>query len=263
GEEGGFVGQGFDDETRLMYLHARYYDPQLGRFLSADPSEPTAVGVGVNRYAYAANNPVAYLDPTGLHLNNVQDFNECACTLEDYQHLIHSGFIGDVYQSERYRDMWDNEMAQRRNSLVDQYGEESRQVREFDANVAAANDFADQVAAGAKGAFTDTLKEAAKSILTGGDGRLIGAIAGVPARAIARINGRLPRNSIYAGKSFPLDPQLASKYPNGVSFNRKGFPDLSPYAKATAKFKSGVLTGKYVEDAALANKAVGLKNTPD
>ena len=65
-EHKGFIGQRFDDETRLMYLHARYYDPQLGRFLSADPSDPAAAGVGVNRYAYAGNNPIAYLDPTGL-----------------------------------------------------------------------------------------------------------------------------------------------------------------------------------------------------
>jgi RHS repeat-associated protein len=64
----GFIGQRLDDKTGLMYLHARYYDPQLGRFIQADPSDPTAVGVGINRYAYAGDNPVAYLDQTGLAL---------------------------------------------------------------------------------------------------------------------------------------------------------------------------------------------------
>jgi uncharacterized protein RhaS with RHS repeats len=49
-----------------MYLHAGYYDPQFGRFIQADPSDPTQVGVGVNRYANAGNNPVVYLDPSGL-----------------------------------------------------------------------------------------------------------------------------------------------------------------------------------------------------
>jgi RHS repeat-associated protein len=64
----GFINQRLDDESGLMYLHARYYDPQLGRFIQADPSDPTAMGVGVNRYAYAGDNPVGYLDQTGLAL---------------------------------------------------------------------------------------------------------------------------------------------------------------------------------------------------
>jgi len=49
-----------------MYLNARYYDPVLARFVQADPSDPTGQGVGVNRYAYALNNPVSFLDLTGL-----------------------------------------------------------------------------------------------------------------------------------------------------------------------------------------------------
>ena len=49
-----------------MYLHARYYDPSLGRFVQPDPADPTEAGVGVNRYAYALNNPVMFSDPSGL-----------------------------------------------------------------------------------------------------------------------------------------------------------------------------------------------------
>jgi RHS repeat-associated protein len=49
------------------HLRARYYDPAIGRFLSADPlvgapSQPQTL----NRYAYALNNPVNRVDPTGL-----------------------------------------------------------------------------------------------------------------------------------------------------------------------------------------------------
>ena len=58
-----FIGERLDEETGLLYLNARYYDPVLGRFISADPLLP---GVGVNRYAYAGNNPVMYSDPYGL-----------------------------------------------------------------------------------------------------------------------------------------------------------------------------------------------------
>jgi RHS repeat-associated protein len=62
----GFINQRLDGESGLMYLHARYYDPQLGRFIQADQSDPTQVGVGTNRYAYAGNDPVNASDPKGL-----------------------------------------------------------------------------------------------------------------------------------------------------------------------------------------------------
>jgi RHS repeat-associated protein len=65
-EAKGFIGERHDPETGLMYLNARYYDPVLGRFMSADPMSPTLPGVGVNRYAYAFNNPIMMLDPSGL-----------------------------------------------------------------------------------------------------------------------------------------------------------------------------------------------------
>jgi uncharacterized protein RhaS with RHS repeats len=48
-----------------MYLNARYYDPALGRFISPDDWDPTIVGVGTNRYAYAGNDPVNKSDPNG------------------------------------------------------------------------------------------------------------------------------------------------------------------------------------------------------
>jgi RHS repeat-associated protein len=65
-EAKGYIGQRHDDETGLLYLHARYYDPVLGRFIQADPSNPTGQGVGVNRYAYALNSPTMAIDPLGL-----------------------------------------------------------------------------------------------------------------------------------------------------------------------------------------------------
>jgi RHS repeat-associated protein len=53
----GFRGQR-QDETGLLYMNVRYYDPQLGRFISADPAVPSASLVGLNRYAYSGNDPV-------------------------------------------------------------------------------------------------------------------------------------------------------------------------------------------------------------
>ncbi len=64
-ESKGWIGER-QDATGLFYLHARYYDPVIGRFVSADPSDPMAPGVGLNRYAYAGNSPVMRVDPWGL-----------------------------------------------------------------------------------------------------------------------------------------------------------------------------------------------------
>jgi RHS repeat-associated protein len=69
-EAKGYIDERHDDDTGLTYLNARYYDPAIGRFVSADPSDPTAAGVGVNRYAYAGNNPVLNLDPLGLEFGS-------------------------------------------------------------------------------------------------------------------------------------------------------------------------------------------------
>jgi RHS repeat-associated protein len=48
----------------LYYMRARYYDPQVGRFISEDPIEFD--GGDVNLYAYVRNNPVMLTDPWGL-----------------------------------------------------------------------------------------------------------------------------------------------------------------------------------------------------
>ncbi|MBI5745736.1 MAG: RHS repeat-associated core domain-containing protein [Nitrospirae bacterium] len=61
-----YTSQELDDSTGLYFYNARYYDPALGRFISADsiipnPRDPQAL----NRYSYARNNPIIYIDPSG------------------------------------------------------------------------------------------------------------------------------------------------------------------------------------------------------
>ena len=47
-------------------MGARYYNPQIGRFLSIDPKEADPSDMhSLNRYAYANNNPYRYVDPEG------------------------------------------------------------------------------------------------------------------------------------------------------------------------------------------------------
>lgn len=58
----------YDTETGLYYLQTRYYDPELGRFISQDSIEyadPQSIN-GLNLYAYCGNNPVMGYDPSGM-----------------------------------------------------------------------------------------------------------------------------------------------------------------------------------------------------
>ncbi len=61
-----FTGQVKDEETGLYYYNARYYDPELGRFIQADTIIPDLSNPqSYNRYAYVLNNPLRYTDPDG------------------------------------------------------------------------------------------------------------------------------------------------------------------------------------------------------
>jgi RHS repeat-associated protein len=63
------------DSTGLYYYGARYYDPGVGRFLTRDPLGGTiAVPQTLSRYTYCVNNPVKYIDPTGLWFAPVDNF---------------------------------------------------------------------------------------------------------------------------------------------------------------------------------------------
>jgi len=62
-----FTGYEYDSETGLSYAFARYYSPRLGRFMSTDPLGGSVGNLqSHNAYAYVLNNPLAYVDPTGL-----------------------------------------------------------------------------------------------------------------------------------------------------------------------------------------------------
>ncbi len=55
------------DSSGLQYLRARYYDPASGRFLRHDPAPaPIFRPAANNAYAYVANNPTSWVDPSGL-----------------------------------------------------------------------------------------------------------------------------------------------------------------------------------------------------
>lgn len=58
----GYAGQYTDPETGLIYLRARYYDPNTAQFLTRDP----LAALTRQPYGYASNNPLNTTDPSGL-----------------------------------------------------------------------------------------------------------------------------------------------------------------------------------------------------
>jgi RHS repeat-associated protein len=94
-----FAGQYFDEETELHYNYFRYYDPEVGRYLKADP-----IGLrgGINVFAYGLNNPINLVDILGLE-------SSIYPTLEDRREEIrrqaerdyeYTKYINDQYYSE-------------------------------------------------------------------------------------------------------------------------------------------------------------------
>lgn len=89
-----YTGREWDKETGLYYYRARYYDPMEGRFISKDP-----IGFrgGINIYAYVLNNPINWIDPTGLLCTYSQSAGQLTCTDDctGDQYLTCTGYAGN------------------------------------------------------------------------------------------------------------------------------------------------------------------------
>jgi len=74
-----FTGREFDKDTGLYYYRARYYHPEIGRFLQTDP---IGYADGMNLYKYCRNSPLTVTDASGLqgspggHLYDPCDWND-------------------------------------------------------------------------------------------------------------------------------------------------------------------------------------------
>ncbi|MBN2320824.1 MAG: RHS repeat-associated core domain-containing protein, partial [Acidobacteria bacterium] len=76
------------DETGLDYFGARYLSSALGRWTSPDPllsSGRPWIPQTWNRYTYGRNNPLTFVDPTGLYdrVNNCGDDSKCNKEFKD------------------------------------------------------------------------------------------------------------------------------------------------------------------------------------
>ena len=61
-----FASREYDPETRLYFNRARYFDPELARFI---PEDPIGQNGGANQYAYVGNDPINVTDPSGADPN--------------------------------------------------------------------------------------------------------------------------------------------------------------------------------------------------
>ncbi|WP_196158931.1 putative Ig domain-containing protein [Reinekea sp. G2M2-21] len=103
-ESGGdfrFQSQWLDAATGYYYLRARDYDPQTGRFLTADPAEPNVrQPESLNRYQFANANPYLHSDPSGrFTLVSVNISMNISATLRSIAVHIAKDYLIDKAQS--------------------------------------------------------------------------------------------------------------------------------------------------------------------
>jgi RHS repeat-associated protein len=90
----GFTGEA-TDSSGLVYLRARYYHPYLNRFIQPDPIVPNSSHPWEwNRYTYARNNPVRYIDPSGMLSCYDGDDPDCQISIDLVKQFAEATKIG-------------------------------------------------------------------------------------------------------------------------------------------------------------------------
>lgn len=79
-----FTGREFDNFTGLHYYRARFYDANLGRFISEDP---IGLAGGINKYGYVKNSPLNFTDSLGLVQDGPTNFLRDPVAHDSYLNL--------------------------------------------------------------------------------------------------------------------------------------------------------------------------------
>ena len=78
----GYTGHIQVDHASIIHMGGRIYDPDLGRFIQADPIvQDPRDAQSLNRYTYVFNNPLSYTDPTGYDCHNLVK-QQCNAAIE-------------------------------------------------------------------------------------------------------------------------------------------------------------------------------------
>jgi RHS repeat-associated protein len=103
-----FTGKERDPETGLDYFGARYYRANVGRFTTVDPvGGRLADSQTLNKYAYARNNPLRFVDPAGLYQIDAACASDRACAAEARR-----------FETQRQRDLQSRDAAVRRGTAA-------------------------------------------------------------------------------------------------------------------------------------------------
>jgi RHS repeat-associated protein len=108
-----YTGQEKDTETGLYYYRARYYDPNLARFVQPDSVMQNVYDPQMlNRYSYVRNNPLKYTDPTGQVAKLTINDEDMTITIEANYYIYGKGAsknVATIMQSE-INDAWSGQM---------------------------------------------------------------------------------------------------------------------------------------------------------
>jgi len=114
-----YTGKEFDD-SGLNYYGARYYDSNLGRFITSDPLQD-----GLNWYSYVGNNPMNRIDPSGLSEESVVDYD--GPKLSKFNFNIHHELYGPaIIWGDGIGDTGgSNKLDERGTNMIDQYSSDN------------------------------------------------------------------------------------------------------------------------------------------
>jgi RHS repeat-associated protein len=283
----GYTAHEHIESMDLIHMGGRIYDPTIRRMIQSDPivQAPEQI-LSYNRYSYIWNDPINGTDPTGYERDdNGRTFNTGArnyawisgesqadATVDyaaDFNIYGKDGWaLGnpenkltiDSFQASLLDDRT-TEYAQGLMSNFNSYG-----MRElYNSFNAAANwqSPTDQYNGHYALRLSLSFSPQRRGAITAMAASLL-----FPARAktdlhsrVKPINGRMPINSQYAGKTVPLGhlpKEIRNKYPHSVPFTGSGFPDFSRYSIRNVRIELGKTRGV---DFTRADKAAGFNRS--
>ena len=113
-----YTGREYDEETGLYYYRNRWYDPEVGRFISEDPIG--FAGGDINLYGYVGNNPLNFIDPFGYSAcrpqKDQQDEDTCGVnpiTNKPGINAVNSGKPGEIRPGKGGKGFFDSKRKRR------------------------------------------------------------------------------------------------------------------------------------------------------